>query len=421
VFRFLHAADIHLDSPLVGLDRYETAPVEAIRGATRRAFENLVHLAIEDEVAFVILAGDIYDGDWKDYRTGLFFVEQMVKLRDARIPVFMASGNHDADSHITKRLRLPDNVHLFSTRKPGTHRVDSVDVAIHGQGFSSRAVTENLSSAYPAADHGLFNIGVLHTSLDGREGHAVYAPTSAQLLAQKGYDYWALGHVHRREIVSTEPWIVFPGNTQGRHARELGPKGCTLVTVEDGGIARPEERILDVFRWVLCRVDVTGVTTTNDLLDHVSGALASEVDVSDGRPLAVRVVVTGPARCHDEIAAQSDRWTHEVRALAATLPGVDVWIEKVLFATTRVVDLAALATRDDAIGSFLRELASATNSPDEKAALRDALADVRSALPPELLAGSDAVDPHETTLLDQLIAEARDMVLARISRQESAR
>jgi DNA repair exonuclease SbcCD nuclease subunit len=421
MFRFLHAADIHLDSPLVGLDRYESAPVDTIRGATRRALENLVHLAIEEEVAFVILAGDIYDGDWKDYRTGLFFVEQMAKLRDVRIPVFMASGNHDADSHITKRLRLPDNVHSFSTKKPSTHRVEEVGVAVHGQGFSSRAVIENISSAYPTADPGLFNVGVLHTSLDGRVGHNVYAPTSAHLLAQKGYGYWALGHVHRREIVSKEPWIVFPGNTQGRHAREVGPKGCTLVTVENGVVAGVEERTLDVFRWVVCRVDVAGVVTTDDLLDRVSRALASEAEGTDGRPLAARVEVTGPAHCHNEIAAQSDRWTQEVRALAATLPAVDVWIEKVLFATTRTVDLAAFATRDDAIGSFLRELASATDSPDEKAALRDALAEVRSALPPELLVGTDAVDPHDPMLLDHLIAEAQDMVLARITRQEAAK
>jgi exonuclease SbcD len=104
MFRFLHAADVHLDSPLVGLDRYESAPVEAVRGATRRAFENLVRLAIDEEVAFVLLAGDLYDGDWKDYRTGLFFVEQMAQLREAGIPVFVIAGNHDAASQLTKNL-----------------------------------------------------------------------------------------------------------------------------------------------------------------------------------------------------------------------------------------------------------------------------------------------------------------------------
>src|SRR3972149_11822390 len=130
MFRFLHAADVHLGRPLVGLDRYESAPVEAARGATRRAFENLVRLAIDEEVAFVVLAGDLYDGDWKDYRTGLFFVDQMAKLREAEIPAFVVAGNHDAASQITKYLRPPDNVHFFSTKTPETRFVKALDVAI---------------------------------------------------------------------------------------------------------------------------------------------------------------------------------------------------------------------------------------------------------------------------------------------------
>ena len=150
MFRFLHAADVHLDSPLVGLARYESAPVEVVRGATRRAFENLVGVAIDEEVAFVLLAGDLYDGDWKDYRTGLFFVGQMAKLRDARIPVFVVAGNHDAASQLTKNLRPPDNVHFFSTKKPETRLLEAFDVAIHGQGFASRAVTEDLAAAVPS-------------------------------------------------------------------------------------------------------------------------------------------------------------------------------------------------------------------------------------------------------------------------------
>ena len=155
-FRFLHAADIHLDSPLIGLERYESAPVEAVRGATRRAFENLVRLAIEEQVAFLLLAGDLYDGDWKDFSTGLFFVAQMTKLRDAGIPVFVVAGNHDAASQLTKSLRAPDNVHTLFHKKPETRLVEAYNVAIHGQGFASQAVTEDISAAYPVADPGLF-------------------------------------------------------------------------------------------------------------------------------------------------------------------------------------------------------------------------------------------------------------------------
>ena len=420
MFRFLHTADIHLDSPLVGLDRYESAPVAAARGATRHAFENLVRLAIDEDVAFVVLAGDLYDGDWRDYRTGLFFVDQMAKLREAEIPAFVVAGNHDAASQLTKNLRPPDNVHFFSTKKPETRLVKAFDVAIHGQGFASRAVTEDLAVAYPVADPGCFHVGLLHTSLEGREGHATYAPTSAQVLAQKGYQYWALGHVHKREVVSKDPWIVFPGNLQGRHAREVGPKGCTLVTVENGAVAGVEERAVDVLRWAVCRVDVDGATTTSDVLDRISRALTAEANRADGRAVAARVEVTGSAACHEEISANPDQWMQEIRALAAGVSSAEVWVEKMRFAMDRPIELAVLAARDDALGSFLRELAAAADSPDEIAVLREALADVRVALPSELLSGDDAVDPHAPELLARLVAEARDLLLARIAREGAA-
>ncbi len=416
MFRFLHAADIHLDSPLVGLDRYESAPVEAVRSATRHAFENLVRVAIAEELPFVLLAGDLYDGDWKDYRTGLFFVDQMTKLREANIHVFVVAGNHDAASRLTKNLRSPDNVHFLSNRKPETLLVEAFDVAIHGQGFATQSVTKDLAAAYPIADPGLFNIGLLHTSLDGREGHAHYAPTSPQVLAQKGYQYWALGHVHKREIVSTDPWIVFPGNLQGRHAREVGPKGCSMVTVEDGAVAAVEECHVEVMRWSVCRVDVDGAGTTDEVLDRVSRALTSEAELTDGRALAVRVELTGSTACHDNLSAHPHHWIQEIRALSPGVSSADVWIEKVRFATGRPIDLAAWATRDDAIGSFLRDFTGTAGSPDETAALMDALGDVRRVLPPELLRGDEAVDPHAPELLARLAAEARELLIARITR-----
>lgn len=421
MFRFLHAADVHLDSPLIGLDRYESAPVDAVRGATRRAFENLVRLAIDEKVAFVLLAGDLYDGDWKDYRTGLFFVEEMVKLREAGIPVFVVAGNHDAASQLTKNLRPPDNVHFFSTKKPETRLVEAFDVAIHGQGFASRAVTEDLAAGYPLGTPGLFHIGLLHTSLEGREGHATYAPTSEQVLAQKGYHYWALGHVHKRERISMDPWIVFPGNLQGRYAREAGPKGCALVAVENGTVVGFQEHPVDVLRWPVCRVDVDGAATTSDVLDRISRALTTEAESADGRALAVRIEVTGPAACHNEIAANPDHWIQEIRALAAGVSCADVWIEKVRFATDRPIDTSAFAARDDALGSLLLELVAATDSADEVTALREALADVRGVLPTELLSGDEAVDPHSPELLSRLVSEARELLLARIVREGGVR
>ena len=231
MFKFIHSADIHLDSPLRGLDRYEGAPVTEIRGATRQAFINLVRLALDENVSFVLISGDLYDGDWKDYKTGLFLSKQLSELRGAGIPVFIVAGNHDAESKITRSLRMPENVKILSTSTPQSIILDDIGTVIHGQGFSTGAVTRDLASAYPDAVKGFFNVGLLHTSVNGREGHENYAPCSLETLLSKGYDYWALGHVHNREILHENPWVIFPGNTQGRNARETGPKGCTLIRV----------------------------------------------------------------------------------------------------------------------------------------------------------------------------------------------
>ncbi|MBW2597058.1 MAG: DNA repair exonuclease, partial [Deltaproteobacteria bacterium] len=201
--------------------------------ATRRAFDNLVQTAIKEKVSFVLIAGDLYDGDWKDYNTGLYFVSQMNRLRDVNIPVYIVAGNHDAASKVSRVLRLPESVHLFPTQKPATLCINNIDVAIHGQSFASPAVKKDLSAKYPPRLPGYFNIGMLHTCVTGREGHESYAPCTLDGLRSKGYDYWALGHVHQHEVLMDDPLIVFPGNIQGRHVQETGPKGCVLVSVDD--------------------------------------------------------------------------------------------------------------------------------------------------------------------------------------------
>ena len=169
--RFLHAADIHLDSPLKGLAKHDGSAAESIRTATRAALDQLVGLAIDEQVSFLIIAGDLYDGDWRDYRTGLFFASQMGRLYGAGIPVYLLHGNHDARSQITRRLTLPGNVHVFGSRKPQSFEIDGLNVFLHGQSFRQRDVTDNLALNYPKPVPGAFNIGVLHTGLGGMGGH----------------------------------------------------------------------------------------------------------------------------------------------------------------------------------------------------------------------------------------------------------
>jgi DNA repair exonuclease SbcCD nuclease subunit len=347
MIRFLHAADPHLDSPLQGLEIHDGAPVEVLRGATRRAFENLVQLAIEERVDFLVIASDVYDGDWKDYSTGLFFRGQMVRLRDAGIPVYLIAGNHDAASIISKKLTLPENVYVFSTRSAESKEVASHTVVIHGRGFPHRAVPENFARDYPPAISGKFNIGLLHTSLTGRPGHDTYAPCSELDLRDKGYGYWALGHIHQPEVISKDPWIVFAGNCQGRHAREIGPRGCRLVTVTDSlAVESAEWRDLDVVRWNELKVDLTGIDDEARALTRASDMMGTAVAAADGRLVAARVVFTGTTSLHGSLHRDDQRWHAEILARAQDHGEEALWIERIKVATTPVYDVAQLTQRD---------------------------------------------------------------------------
>ena len=272
--KFVHAADLHLDSPLRGLARYPGAPVEEMRMASRRAFENLVELCVLEGAKLLVLAGDLYDGDWRDYSTGLFFTAQLSKLREAGVQVVLVRGNHDAASQITRHLRLPDNTRELSMQAAESVCFDELGIAVHGQSFATRAVTENLAEAYPERIPGLLNLGLLHTSVNGRPGHEPYAPCSLEQLKNKGYDYWALGHVHAREVLCQAPWVVFSGNLQGRHARETGEKGATLVHYDATGITRVEHRPLDVVRYASVHIDVRRAAGFDVVLELARDAFA---------------------------------------------------------------------------------------------------------------------------------------------------
>lgn len=373
--KFIHTADIHLDSPLSGLSAYKDAPADRLRTVTRDAFSRLVDAAIDESVDFMIIAGDLYDGTWRDFNTGRYFCREMGRLCSAGIPVYLLYGNHDAESEMTKRLVLPDNVHVFDARKVSTFRLESFRVALHGRSFREAATMDNLVTGYPPPVDGWLNIGVLHTALEGYKAHATYAPCSLAELVAKGYDYWALGHVHEHAILNEKPWIVFPGNLQGRHVRETGERGAMLVKADASGIRTVERLLVDVLRWHRLEVDISEDHTLEDVVRRVGRAFGQLLSVTpDDRYLSVRVVLTGHSAAHGLLFGLESQLREEVLGQAAG-QGVDrLWVEKVRIESLPPLEIESLDSRSDAFAD-LQELLSM--APEDEALLEALLNDLR--------------------------------------------
>ncbi len=403
--KIVHAADLHLDSPLRGLSNYEGAPVSEVRSATRVALTALVDLCLEESAALLLIAGDLYDGDFRDYSTALFFTEQMARLRQSNTRVVWIRGNHDAANRITKHLRTADHVFELSHGDPETRLFEDLGVAIHGQGYATRDTQENLARRYPAALADFLNIGLLHTALDGREGHAPYAPCSVADLKATGYQYWALGHVHQREVVSEEPWIVFPGNPQGRHIKETGPKGVTVIHTEGGQITRVEPKVLDTVRWELAEVDVSDAVNLSEVLDRSARVIDGLRDKAGGRILATRVRLVGASAAHGVLANGRDKVEAELRAHAVSHG--DVFLERVRVATVGQLSAQAWADRRDALGDLFRAVEATQSDPEARGALWDELLRPLSGISADLLR-DEVLDPAE------VLAEAARLLEGRL-------
>jgi exonuclease SbcD len=417
--KFIHAADIHLDSPLTGLSAYADAPVEMLRTATRDAFTNLVTEAIEQEVDFMVIAGDLYDGTWKDHNTGIYFCKEMGRLKKAGIPVYVLFGNHDAESEMTKKLQLPDNVFTFDTRKPSTFCLEHLKVALHGRSFKEKETLENLATEYPAPLPEMFNIGVLHTALEGNAAHATYAPCSLDELHAKGYHYWALGHVHEHQIWTGSSTIVFPGNLQGRHIRETGSRGAVIVTADEHGIQDIKRLFVDVLRWHNLEVDVTECNSLFEVVLAIRKKLEDMIDKSLSTiPTAVRITVTGKTSAHGDLFGLESQLRAEVLAMAATIGAERLWIEKVKVGTSAVDDGEAVRARADALSDLQDLLEAAETDPDFLKSLQEDLLGLVNKAPLELQTAVPYFKAIRSGDLAGLVREVRPGLVSHLAKVE---
>lgn len=412
--KFIHCSDLHLDSPLDGLERYPGAPADRLRAATREALSNLVGFAIERDVDFLVIAGDLFDGEWRDMNTGLFFGAQMRRLERARVPVYLKRGNHDARSEVGRALPLPANVHVFPAARAQSFRIDRIRVVLHGRSFAGHAVPEDYAAGYPPALPGWFNVGVLHTSLAGYGAHDTYAPTSLDVLRGRGYDYWALGHVHAREVLQEHsPRIVFSGNLQGRHANETGSKGCELVEVE-GGEVRATHVPMDVVRWSVLSLPIDGLPDEAAFRRLAESRMRARHLEDDGRLGAWRIVVEGSGELHRWLSSRPEEVAAELRSLADAASGGRAWVERIRLRTS-LPPGARRRSPDDPLAECVALVDALRADP---AALRDfadaALLDLALKLPAALRSGPQAVGLDDPDTLAALLREAESLLLHRL-------
>jgi exonuclease SbcD len=329
-FRFVHTADLHLDSPLRSLALKNPELAELVRGATRTALARIVDLCLSESVDALLIAGDLYDGSQTSMNTALYLSSELRRLETAGIGVFLIRGNHDSQSAMTRELTFPANVHVFSGRaKPVLAKSlgDGRDVHIHGISFANPHASESLLPSFqpPVAD--AVNIGMLHTSLAGTPGHDPYAPTTVAELARHGFDYWALGHVHMRQVHSEAPLIVMPGMPQGRDINEAGPKTVTLVTVGDDGSLGYREHQIGQAVFERVAIDLSGAQDWRQMLERVGETLSSLRSEAGADHLILRIALTGLTPLAWKLRRDPDFLLAEITNLAAGLTGC--WVEKI--------------------------------------------------------------------------------------------
>jgi DNA repair exonuclease SbcCD nuclease subunit len=288
--------------------------------------------------------------------------------------------------------------------------LENLKVAIHGQSFAGPAVLENLALAYPEPVPGCFNIGLLHTSLTGREGHEAYAPCSLDDLKNRGYDYWALGHVHQYEMVHEDPPIVFPGCLQGRHVRETGRKGCVLVTVAEGevGVVRNP---LDVIRWEHLSVDLKGVETEKACLDRFVDSMGERIRRHEPLPVIARVVFTGETAVHERITGDPAYWKEAVRSVAIAAFGDSVWVEKIKLHTQSKTRKREITGHPGPLAELEKLVDDIKKDEDSLLELGKELESLFRKLPAEYRQSGDVIDLELPQAMAQLVEQAQAILV----------
>ena len=416
-FRFIHCSDLHIDSPFKGLASQMPSLAERLRESTFQAFNNIVKLALEEKVDAVLIAGDIFDGEDRSLQAQLKFHRGLLELSQAGIPAFIVHGNHDPSNSWSHTLDWPEHTTIFPGNKVERHPViknGKTQAWIYGISYPQKEVNENLASRFKKDQEQGFAIGLLHANVGQQSGHDNYAPCSVQDLISKDFDYWALGHVHEFKVLrENNPCIVYSGNTQARHLKETGPKGCCLVTLNSNAPANIRFVPTDVVSYRSAKVDVGGVSSINEVLKTVQSQveeLAKESLTHEG--LVVRLVLTGRTPIHNELQnpGASKTLAEEINAF---FEGHSPWIIVDLsIQTYGTYDLESLKEGKDFIADLL-------NLYEEDKELNHK---VRDAMKPvfESWAGRKYFDDFSDEDIQAITLKARNLALDQLVNRENS-
>ena len=376
--RFVHAADLHLDSPFRGL-RNEAPPhvADALHRATFEAYDNIIALCLRERVEALLIAGDIYDGADRSLRAQLRFVDGLSRLDAAGIRSFICHGNHDPLDGWEARLALPRGCVRFGPEVTGeaVFPDEPERAEVYGISYPRREVRENLAPHFAGPSSAGFNIALLHANVGGNPDHDSYAPCSVSDLADTGMDYWALGHVHTRQVLRGErPTVVYPGNSQGRHPLEPGERGVYLVDVDDYGGVSLSFRPVDVVRWETLTIDIADLEDEQALLDAIDNAVTACAEAAEGRAVVCRLVLSGRGTLHGMLRREgtTDGLLEEINnRYAHANPWL--WCERVQLGTAAPADRERAAQREDFAGDLARLSSALEGDPEALGQLRDML------------------------------------------------